>query len=157
MPKTVPYGTVFFRHKPDEVDTRLLDREMMLHEVVHDRTLHRPSLRDRESIEWMTVRLIISISYFDKYPYISFSRDDIDLTSWNRIVRLYDRIALLLEISQCGDLSMISLHSSGFMCYFLHSRNYKTSLKNAVMHEKALAVMSSISNLTFSTPLTVKI
>ena len=72
MPKTVPYGTVFFGHESDKVDAYRLFGYSMLHEVVEDSALHSSSLRIGEGIEWMTVRLIVSIPDFDEDSNIPF-------------------------------------------------------------------------------------
>ncbi len=120
MPKTVPYSTVFFRHEADEVDSRFIDAQIVLHEIVHNRTLHRLPLHRSESIKWMTMRFIESIAYLDKYIYIIFFYDDIDLSSLDRIVRIDDSISFLLEITDSGELSLISCGTTRLFLLLCH-------------------------------------
>lgn len=113
MPETVPFGTVFFGHKSDEVDTYFLDTDMMLHEIVHHCALHRLSLRRRESIKWMPMRFIIAITHFDEDMDSLFSCDNIDLSSLDSIVGLDDLISFLLEISYSSKFPLISCGTTG--------------------------------------------
>jgi hypothetical protein len=80
----------------------------MLHEIVHDSSLHRSTLRIRESIERMTMRLIEPIAHLYEDPYITLFCYDIDLSSLDCIVGIDDLISLLLKIADRSQLSLIS-------------------------------------------------
>lgn len=108
MPKTVPFGTVFFWHQSDEIYSYLFDCESLLHEIVHNSAFHGSTFRIGERIERMSMRLIVSILYFDEYIDISLLRDNIDLSSYDRIVRLHDLISFLLEIADSRKFSLIT-------------------------------------------------
>ena len=100
----------------------------MLHEIVHDRALHRSTLRVGECVEWMSVRLIVTVSYFDEDGSISLSSYDIDLSSLDRIVRIDDLISLLLEIAQSSELSLIAYSTTRFLRSFCHREKDKDEL-----------------------------
>ena len=135
MPQTMPYGTVSLRHESDEVDTYRLLGYPMLHEIVEDRTLHSSTLRIGECIKWMTVRLIVSISNLDEYCHILVWCDDIDLSSSDLIVGLYDRISLLFEVANSSELSLISHSTTRWLRGFSHGEKVKQS-RTYIHHTK---------------------
>ena len=116
------------RHETDEVDSDRLLGKRVLHEIVHDRALHRSTLRIGECVEWMSMRLIVTIAYFDEDSGIPFSCYDIDLSSLDHIVRIDDLISLLLEIAQSSELSLITYSTTRFLRSFCHREKDKNDI-----------------------------
>ena len=115
MPETVPDGTVFSWHDTNEVDANLIFCNMMLHEIGENTTLHHSTFRIRECIEGMCVRLIEAISNLDKNREPSLFRNNIDLSSLDRIVHLDDLISLLFEIPSGNPFPIISCGAFGLI------------------------------------------
>ena len=112
MPETVPDGTVFFWHEADEVDPYHRFIESLFHHIVHDTSLQYSSFHRSECIEWMSVGFIESIAYLDEYGDLSIASDNIDLSSLDRIVHLYDIISLSLEILPSNFFARVASRST---------------------------------------------
>ena len=106
MPDSMSSGRT--RHETDEVDSDRLLGKRVLHEIVHDRALHGSTLRIGECVEWMSMRLIVTVAYLDEDGDIPLFCYDIDLSSSDLVVRLYDQISLLFEVADRGELSLIA-------------------------------------------------
>lgn len=89
-------------------------------------TTKRSTLHDTERIEWMSMTLITSISYFDKDNPFSISCDDIDLSSLYLIIPLENMESFSFEILDREFLSLISDASSGRFFWFCHCEHSET-------------------------------
>lgn len=112
MPETVPFGTVFFWHETDKINPYFRFIESVFHHIVHYTALQYTSFHRSECIEWMCMSLIELIPYFDEYGDISFSGDDIDLSSLDRIVHFHYFITFSFEVFSSNLLAQVSCRTT---------------------------------------------
>ncbi len=124
MPKTVPYGTVFFRHDPDKIIANRIRIDPMFFSIKGGGTKEGTSFWSSKGIEWMSIEFISSIFHFDKYRPFSILCDNIYFSAFQLIVSLKYRITRLDEVPTCDTFSCSTDTSLWILGFVLsHKRN----------------------------------
>ena len=101
----MPYSvaSLCIRHNTDKIDPDLFQIDFMFVDIEHYRAFHGSAFHRAEGIERVSMILIAAVSHFDKYRQISFSRDDINLSSFDLIIPLQYYNSLSFQIF-CRDI-----------------------------------------------------
>jgi hypothetical protein len=86
----------------------MIERESALRDIEHDRPLEGSSFWESKSIKRMSMRIIGTVFYLDKYHEILSSHNEVNLASLDLIVTIDNLISLGFEISDGDIFSSIS-------------------------------------------------
>jgi hypothetical protein len=100
-------------HDPNKINPHHIWIDFVFVHIHICRTLECTTFRDTECIEWMSMRLISAITHLDEYKKISITCYDVDLSSFDLVVPLYNGISLSFQILHSNVFSCISDGATG--------------------------------------------
>ncbi len=103
-----PMPSFRFRHDANKIDPHNIWIDFIFVHVHKSSTLECSSFHHPEGIEWMSVRLISTITNLDEYKKIAITSDDVDLSTFYLEVTCQYCVPFYLEILYCNIFSLIS-------------------------------------------------
>lgn len=134
MPQTVPNGTVFFRHNPDKIISNIIRMNTEFFSVKWWCSKECPSFWSRECLQRMCMRVIASISYFDKYRPLSILGDNIDFSTLELKIPSKNRISRLDEIPTSNIFSLIADTPARNLSFLLYHSNNSSHCSIVSLH-----------------------
>lgn len=124
-----PMSSYCIGHDTNKIDSDFFKIDFIFVTIEHDRTFHCSTFCPCECIEWVTICLIFSIFHLDEYGEFSLSHNNIELSSLDLIITIYDLVSFWFEIFHCDLFSIVSDGAIWWMVIGGHREDMKRSRK----------------------------